>query len=224
MTKPRQVADPLGATSHSLGSPESPHSLGPLGPLPEVHPIIVELFARLDQLIGLLADDATLRSGLLRERARLHYHIESADLLPSTEGLAGVPPLQTPLRPPLRAPSGPPLARAPRERLLRIPCRRLRLACYLALAAGFVDARRFDSLMLLGARAARHRPASHRAAQPASTSSASGSGVARWSSGPRSGDLSIGAAAGTAVGAAPGTPGPPSRRQRTISSTRSVWA
>jgi len=142
MTKPRQVASPLGATSYSLGSPESPSSLGPLG-LSEVHPIIVELFARLDQLIGLLADDATLRSGLLRERARLHHHIESADLLPRTSGLAGVPPLQSPWRPPWRLPSGPPLARAPRERLLRTPCRRLRLACYLALAAGFVDARRF---------------------------------------------------------------------------------
>jgi len=114
-----------------------------------VPPIIAELFSRLDQLIGLVADDATLRGGLLRERARLHRHIEERELLPVAHRLA-----DDPRRWPPRAPQ-PDRARSVRR--LGGPCRRLRLCCYLALAAGFVDARRFDSLMLLGSRAMRPR-------------------------------------------------------------------
>src|SRR5262249_36274829 len=111
--------------------------------------VIGELFARLDQLIIVVADDATLCGGLLRERARLQLHLESR------LGYTGAIP---------RFPGAVKIHSTPRS------YRRLRLACYRALSTGLVDARRFDSLMLLGARAGRP-PA---AAQNGSLSSPSG--------------------------------------------------
>lgn len=125
------------------------------------------LLLRLDTLLATIQDDPVLRLGLLRERERLLGTL--APFLPALcRGPADA-----------RWSGGRP-RRAPGGRQVRGD-RAWKIACYRALFAGLIDGRRFDAMMVLGARAGARR-LSPSLSSPASPSCAGGS-VGAWRGG-----------------------------------------
>lgn len=128
------------------------------------------LLSRLDSLLSAVAGDEALVDSLRRERQRLVAHITrhaeellhlERPLLDAVPGLPALPPQPRPLT--LRP-----------QQVAHI-AERFRLSCYSALDGGLLDARRFDILLLLGARAQkRGRPLSAYADSSSASASSSG--------------------------------------------------
>lgn len=177
------------------------------------------LLSRLDSLLAAVAGDAPLVDGLQRERARLCEHLDrhAAELRrlertahPPLPSLSQSSPAQPCRQPPSLRP----------DRVARL-AEGLRLQCYSALDGGLLDARRFDTLLLLGARARRcaePRPA-YAGSSSVSGSSSAGAGVGvSVGSGP-AGSGRSGGMPGVPAGIVGWSPGASLRRNRISSST-----
>jgi hypothetical protein len=117
--------------------------------------IAADLMSSLDHLIALLADDPVLSSALMRERARLMNHLTRHSVMAALEQRLA----QRRTRERRAGGSG------AWQRFVR-----LRGASYSALAEGFLDSRRFDSVILLALRAVRRSGSRQASSSPSSSS------------------------------------------------------